>query len=87
LVRCVELETATQDEIEAVIHPTLAYIEDELRSSPKRILLCGLGSMGEQMAQHWHSDWHVVVETLRSRYGLPGPANAGLLGYLESIAA
>ena len=87
LVRCVELETATQDEIEAVIHPTLAYIEDELRSSAKRILLCGLGAMGEQMAEHWHSDWHVTVETLRSRYGAPGPANAGLLGYLESIAA
>ncbi|MDQ6759402.1 MAG: hypothetical protein M3Z32_05975 [Acidobacteriota bacterium] len=87
LVRCVELDTADQDEIEAVIHPTLAYIEDELRSSPKRILLCGLGAMGEQMAQHWESDWHVAVENMRSRYGTPGPANAGLLGYLESVAA
>lgn len=88
LVRCVELEAATQDEIEGVIHPTLAYIEDELRSAPKRILLCGLGPAGEQMAHNWKSEWSgVTIETLHSRYGAPGPANAGLFGYLESIEA
>jgi len=88
LVRCVELEAATQDEIEGVIHPTLAYIEDELRSSPQRILLCGLGPAGEQMAHHWQSEWGgVAIETLQSRYGAPGPANAGLFGYLESLEA
>lgn len=85
LARCVEIESANQADIEGVIHPTLAYIEDELRSTPKRILLCGLGPAGEQMGQYWHSEWGVQVETLRSRYGAPGPANAGLLGYLESL--
>jgi len=85
LVRCVEMEAAEREDIEAVIHPTLAYIEDELQSSPKRILLCGLGVIGEQMASQWHADWGVNVETIRSRYGAPGPGNAGLLGYLESL--
>lgn len=85
LVRCVELESAEQQDVEGVIHPTLAYIEDELRSRPKRILLCGLGAAGEHMGQLWHSEWGVQVETLRSRHGSPGPNNAGLLGYLESL--
>lgn len=87
LVRCVEMASAQQEDVEGVIHPTLAYIEDELRSKPKRILLCGLGPAGEQMGQLWRSEWGVQVETLQSRHGSPGPANAGLLGYLESLEA
>lgn len=85
LVRCVEIERPDQENIESVIHPTLAYIEDELRSTAKRILLCGLGTSGEHMGQLWRAEWGVTVETLRSRYGAPGPANAGLLGYLEAL--
>jgi hypothetical protein len=85
LARCVEIESANQEDVEGVIHPTLAYIEDELRSTPKRILLCGLGPAGEHMGQLWQAEWGVKVETLRSRHGAPGPANAGLLGYLESL--
>jgi type IV pilus assembly protein PilM len=87
LVRCVEIESAEQDDVEGVIHPTLAFIEDELRSTAKRILLCGLGPAGEHMGQLWEREWGLKVETLRSRHGSPGPANAGLLGYLESLEA
>jgi len=86
LVRCVEITDANQEEMESVVLPTLAYIEDELKTTPKRILLCGLGLSGERVAQGWAQDWNVPVETVHSRYGAPGPANAGLLGYLESIA-
>lgn len=86
LVRCVELEAAGPEQIEGVIHPTVAYIEDELRAKPKRMLLCGLGPAAEQAAQHWQGEWRgVEIESLRSRYGVPGAANAGLLGYLESL--
>jgi type IV pilus assembly protein PilM len=86
LVRCVEITDEGQEEMESVILPTMAYIEDELSTTPKRILLCGLGLAGERIAQGWAQEWSVPVETVRSRYGAPGPANAGLLGYLESIA-
>jgi type IV pilus assembly protein PilM len=86
LVRCVEIADSNQEELESVILPTLAYIEDELSTTPKRILLCGLGLSGERIAQGWAQEWSVPVDTVRSRYGAPGPANAGLLGYLESIA-
>jgi type IV pilus assembly protein PilM len=86
LVRCVEITDSNQEELESVILPTLAYIEDELSATPKRILLCGLGLTGERIAQGWAQEWSVPVDAVRSRYGAPGPANAGLLGYLESIA-
>ncbi len=85
LVRCVEMADADRDEIEAVIHPTMAYIEDELKKTPKRILLSGLGVAGEELGHEWRSEFAVAVDTLRSRYGMPGPSNAGLLGYLESL--
>ena len=86
LVRCVDIESADRDEIEGVIHPTIAYIEDELKKTPQHILLCGMGADGGEIGSGWRSDFGVTVETLRSRYGMPGPANAGLLGYLESLA-
>jgi type IV pilus assembly protein PilM len=86
LVRCVEMLEVTQDEIESVIYPTLAYVEDELATRSKRILLCGLGMLGERLSHLWAANWDVAVEILRSRFGAPGPNNAGLLGYLESVA-
>lgn len=85
LVRCVEIAAVTQEELESVVLPTLAYIEDELSAAPKRILLCGLGPLGDQISHEWAANWHVSIETMRSRYGAPGALNAGLLGYLESV--
>lgn len=85
LVRCVELSDVTREDLEGVIMPTMAYIEDELQTSPKRVLLCGLGMLSERIAREWSSQWNVPIEALRSRFGAPGPLNAGLLGYLESL--
>ena len=78
LFRCVALEEANEEEILGVLHPTFAYVEDELGSPVKRLITCGipheiLGRLGCE------------VEPLRSRFGAPGPYNAGLLGYLESV--
>ena len=86
LVRCVEIAAVTQEELESVVLPTLAYIEDELSAAPKRILLCGLGALGDRISHEWAANWRVSIETIRSRYGAPGALNAGLLGYLESVA-
>jgi type IV pilus assembly protein PilM len=78
LFRCVALEEASEEEILGVLHPTFAYVEDELGSPVSRLITCGipheiLGRLGCE------------VEPLRSRFGAPGPYNAGLLGYLESV--
>ena len=87
LARCVELADATPEQILSVLHPTVAYIEDELHARPERLLLCGFGRMAEEEAPRWGTDLDVEVEQLRSRFGTPSWTNAGLLGYMESLAA
>jgi type IV pilus assembly protein PilM len=86
LVRCVEMDEGRPEEIESVLHPTVAYVEDELKSKPKRIWLCGFGPQSTELAERWEAEWGVEMEPLRSRFGTPGRNNAGLLGYLESVA-
>jgi type IV pilus assembly protein PilM len=84
LVRCVEMEMSSRDEIESVLHPTFVYIEDELAAKPSRLLLCGFGADTQELAQEWHEQWNAAVEPLRSRFGLPSQYDAGLMGYLAS---
>jgi type IV pilus assembly protein PilM len=78
LFRCVQLEDASDDEIRAVLHPTLAYAEDELASPVTKVFVCGIPATAVDGLP-------CAVEPLRSRFGSPGPFNAGLLGYLESV--
>ena len=87
LARCIELESGDSGEVESILHPTLAYIEDELKNPAKRILLSGFGADGEPLAARWQEEWGIPVELLRSRWGAPSAENAGLLGYLESVDA
>jgi type IV pilus assembly protein PilM len=78
LFRCVALEEASEEEILGVLHPTFAYVEDELGSPVSRLITCGI-------PQEILGRLKCEVEPLRSRFGTPGPYNAGLLGYLESV--
>lgn len=78
LFRCVTLDEATEEEILGVLHPTFAYVEDELNAPVGKLILCGLPP--ETVAS-----FRCEVEPLRSRFGAPGPFNAGLLGYLELL--
>ncbi|MGA3189546.1 MAG: hypothetical protein ABSF22_20765 [Bryobacteraceae bacterium] len=75
LFRCVLLEGSGDEEILAVLHPTFAYIEDELAAPVKKMFLCGFRDAP--------ADLRCETETLRSVRGTPGENNAGLLGYLE----
>lgn len=86
LARCVEMDDGRPEEVESVLHPTVAYIEDELKRKPQRIWLCGFGSQSANYAERWQAEWGVAVEPLRASFGTPGPNNAGLLGFLESVA-
>lgn len=79
LFRCVALEAADQEEVLGVLHPTFAYVEDELGAPVSRLIVCGI-------PQEYLSGLRCEVEPLRSRFGTPGPNNAGLLGYLESTS-
>ena len=78
LFRCVTLEGSGDEEILAVLHPTFAYVEDELASPVQRLFLCGFrnGAPAELRCE---------TEVLRSPLGTPGEYNAGLLGYLQPV--
>ena len=76
LFRCLTLEEATEEEIRAVLYPTFAYSEDELKAPIKRVLLCGFN--------HPLRDLPCQSEPLQGRLGAAGPFNSGLFGYLEA---
>jgi type IV pilus assembly protein PilM len=87
LFRCMMLEGSSEalsnealsnDELLAVLHPTFAYVEDELASPVRRLILCGF-------PRGVPDELRCETEPLRSRMGTPGEYNAGLLGYMESV--
>jgi len=87
LARCVELDSVTSDDILAVLYPTLAYTEDEMSAGPEKLFICGFGDLANDWAPEWERELNLPVEPLRSRFGAPGPYNAGLLGYLTETGA
>jgi len=87
LVRSVELEEVTGEEVMSVLFPTIAYTEDELGARPSRLLLCGLDETAGFYATRWETELGLSIVPLRSRYGAPSQHNSGLLGYLESVVA
>ena len=82
LVRTVELTEGTADEMLGVLFPTLAFVEDEMGGSASHIYFVGFDVGGR--LPDWVSELQVPAETLKSRFGTPSAANAGLLAYLES---
>ena len=77
LFRCVEMESAGEEEIQMVLYPTLAYIEDELGARADQVILFPGGLL---------SGLQMRTDELRSRYGTPSAHNAGMYGYLEGAA-
>src|SRR5215467_10484035 len=86
LVRCLELPSSEMEDIAAVLVPTFVYIEDNLGRRAEKLLLCGLGAATTEAEIRFAEELGVEVEALRSPLGTPGENNAGLLGYLRSIA-
>jgi type IV pilus assembly protein PilM len=86
LVRCLELPAAELEDVAAVLAPTLVYVEDNLGRRAARLFLCGFGTRAEEAQRRFTEELLIEVELLRSPLGTPGENNAGLLGYLRSIA-
>ena len=84
LVRCVELDSLTVDEVMAVLFPTLAFAEDEFPQRPQQILACGFGEGTAMLGQQCQAELGLPVEPLRSVWGPPNEGNAGLLGWLQA---
>jgi hypothetical protein len=86
LVRCLELPAVDLEDIVAVLAPTFVYIEDNLGRPAEKLLLCGFGAGTDAAQCRFAEELGVSVDPLRSPLGTPGENNAGLLGYLRSIA-
>ena len=86
LVRCLELPSPELEDIMAVLAPTFVYMEDNLGGRAGKLLLCGFGSRADEAQRLFQEELAVEVEQLRSPLGVPGEHNAGLLGYLRSVA-
>lgn len=84
LVRCVELDSLTMEELMSVLFPTLAYAEDELPRKVERIFTCGFGNSTDDLRARCEAELGLTVEPLRSLWGAPTEANAGLLGWLQA---
>lgn len=83
LIRCLDLENIDAQEILSVLHPTVAYVEDELQTRATRLVICGLGENAALWGPLWEAELNLPVEPAQSRYGTPGPFNAGLLAFLH----
>ena len=85
LIRAIQLTEVNLEEILGHIHPTFAYVEDQLSASPDALLVCGFGASTQGSRSWLESALRVKTEPLASHWGQPGEFNAGLLGYLESL--
>jgi type IV pilus assembly protein PilM len=86
LVRCLELPSAEPEDVSAVLLPTFVYMEDNLGGRAENLILCGFGTQAGEAQRRFQDELAVDVELMRSPLGTPGENNAGLLGYLRSIA-
>jgi type IV pilus assembly protein PilM len=86
LARCLEIPSSELDDVAAVLLPTFVYIEDNLGGRADRLSLCGFGAHTEDAERRFREELGVEVEPVRSPLGTPGENNAGLLGYLRSVA-
>jgi hypothetical protein len=74
------------EDVASVLAPTFVYIEDNLGRRAEKLLLCGFGAATAGAESRFAEELGVEVEPLGSPLGVPGENNAGLLGYLRSIA-
>lgn len=87
MYRCVELQGDSVEEATDILATTCAYAEDELGRRPQVLRLCGAGSAAEDLKRRWSEELGIPATGVSSRHGMPGPFNAGLAGYLESLEA
>ncbi|MBM3776159.1 MAG: hypothetical protein FJW37_13510 [Acidobacteria bacterium] len=86
LMRCLELERASLPEISAELYPTFVYVEDNLGAKARQLILCGFGAIMDKARQRFQDELGLEVEPLRSAHGVAGEHNAGLLGWVQSLA-
>jgi type IV pilus assembly protein PilM len=86
LVRCLEVSSQEFEDLATVLLPTFVYVEDNLGSAANSLFLCGFGAQAESAQLRFQRELGIAVEPLHSPFGPVGENNAGLLGYLQSVA-
>ena len=86
LVRCLEMPSASLEDIAGVLAPTLVYVEDNLGGRAGQLLLCGFGPRTVEAQTRFEEEFQIPVEPVRSALAAPGENDAGLLGYLKAVA-
>lgn len=81
LARCLEMPSSDFEDIAAVLAPTLVFVEDNFGRKAEHLQVCGF-----EPGARIEEELGIPAESLRSPLGAPGETNAGLLGYLRSIA-
>jgi len=84
LVRCVEIGRLNAQEVMAVLYPTLAYAEDELKERLQRLLTCGFDALDQWDREQCEQECGLRFEPLTTPWGAAGGHNAGLLGWLTA---
>lgn len=95
LVRCLNLAGSEENDeaqdgelsVLDLVQQTLAYAEDQLGQSVKRLLLCGFGADTDVLGKLAQKEFGIPYANLRSRFGAASQENAGLLGLLEQYIA
>jgi type IV pilus assembly protein PilM len=86
LVRCLELAAVSVADVAADLFPTFVFVEDNMGARAEKLLLCGFGPLAEEARQQFANELGIEVDLVRSPLGVPGEHDAGLLGYLRSVA-
>ena len=93
LIRSLDLEAGEEElkreehTILPLLQQTVAYAEDQIGQSVRRLLLCGFGGETDRLSKLAQREFRVPATQLRSRFGAVSQGNAGLLGLLEQYAA
>jgi type IV pilus assembly protein PilM len=95
LARCLNLASPDEEGVTIegelsvldLVQQSLAYAEDQLGQSVKRLLLCGFGVETDLLGKLAQKEFGIPYANLRSRFGAASQENAGLLGLLEQYIA
>jgi type IV pilus assembly protein PilM len=86
--RCVPLAALEIYEVEEILYPTVAYIEDELKSHVDRLILCGFGPAPDALLESWRRQYPgTPAGNLQSSLLSVSDHNAGAAGYFQSMEA
>jgi hypothetical protein len=93
-VRCLDLTASEGDGIPegdfnvlALLQQTLAYAEDQIGQTARRLLLVGFGPETDAFGRLAQEELGIPYTGVRSKFGAASQLNAGLLGLLEQYAA